>query len=53
MHHGRGVMTNPDGYIYDGDWINGVKEGAARITYPDGTIMMAASCAARARSRAA
>ena len=38
MHHGQGVMTNSDGYVYDGDWVNGVKEGSAKITYPDGSV---------------
>ena len=34
MHDGNGIMKSPDGYIYDGTWENGVKQGTATVTYP-------------------
>ena len=38
MHHGLGRMESPNGYIYEGAWVDGVKEGKGKITYPDGAI---------------
>ena len=26
------------GYRYDGDWVDGAKEGTGKITYPDGSV---------------
>lgn len=31
-------MTGPNGYRYEGDWVNGVKQGNAEIAYPDGSV---------------
>ena len=27
-------MESPDGYVYDGTWVAGVKEGKGKVTYP-------------------
>jgi hypothetical protein len=34
----RGRMESPGGYVYEGDWVEGVKEGKGTITYPDGAV---------------
>ena len=31
-------MRSPGGYVYEGDWVNGVKDGFGKITYPDGAV---------------
>ena len=31
-------MQSPGGYEYQGDWVEGVKQGTGKITYPDGAV---------------
>jgi hypothetical protein len=31
-------MTYPDGYRYEGEWLDGQRHGQGIATYPDGTV---------------
>ncbi len=45
-------MMSPGGYVYEGDWVNGVKEGMGTISYPDGATYQARSSPGNARAKA-
>jgi hypothetical protein len=38
--HGRGTMQYAGANVrsYDGDWVNGVREGQGKVTWPNGTV---------------
>ena len=36
MINGIGKMIKPDGYIYDGSWLNGYRQGKGTINYVSG-----------------
>ena len=41
LHHGKGTLTQPNGYRYDGDWVQGVKEGRGVSPIPTALSTMA------------
>ncbi len=34
--HGQGLLSQPDGYLYEGAWVEGEKHGKGVLTYPSG-----------------
>ena len=34
VRHGHGMMTYPDGRIYEGQWVEDSREGFGTLTYP-------------------
>ena len=36
-YHGKGKLTYADGSYYDGEWVNGLKEGYGEEFYRGGT----------------
>ena len=37
VHHGRGVYVHADGWVYNGDFVEGTWTGQGKFTWPDGS----------------
>ena len=37
LRHGKGTYSYQyDGFVYDGEWVDGIKQGSGKLILPDG-----------------